>query len=250
MTLLTARHFPRHSHDDYGFGLLTLGGHRSWSGRGLVEAFAGDMIAVNPGEIHDGQPMRGEPRGWRMIYLRPSILARIADEAEAGRFEFARPSFRDEPAARMFVRLFSALTAEPADRLAVEERLALLLDRLLAEHGARPQRPQTTPAPIAKALQRLDDEPAASVTLAEIASLAGMSRFQVLRAFSRHLGMTPHAYLVQRRVRLARVLLRAGGTPVEAAVEAGFSDQSHMTRAFSRCYGVTPARFRAAIAAA
>ncbi len=62
--------------------------------------------------------------------------------------------------------------------------------------------------------------------------------------------MTPHAYLVQRRVRLARELLRVGRTPAEATAEAGFSDQSHVTRTFARCYGVTPARYRATIAAA
>ena len=111
MTLATARNFPRHSHEGYGVGLLVFGGHRSWSGLGYVEALPGDMITVNPGEIHDGQPMRGQKRGWRMIYLRPTILNQMAEEAETGPFEFVRPAFRDEPCARMFVRLFSALTA-------------------------------------------------------------------------------------------------------------------------------------------
>jgi AraC-like DNA-binding protein len=61
-------------------------------------------------------------------------------------------------------------------------------------------------------------------------------------------GITPHAYLVQRRVRLARGLLAAGRTPAQAAAEAGFADQSHLTRAFLRQLGVTPGRYRAALA--
>ena len=248
MTLATARNFPRHSHEGYGVGLLAFGGHRSWSGLGTVEALPGDMITVNPGEIHDGQPIRGQKRGWRMIYLAPTILDQMAEEAETGPFEFVRPSFRDEPIARMFVRLFSALTAQPSDGLAAEERLALFIDRLLAERTSR--RLRETPGPIARALQQIDDQPAAKVTLAELASVAGMSRFQLLRAFSQRLGVTPHAYLLQRRVRLACTLLRAGTSPVQAAAEAGFSDQSHMTRVFARCYGVTPARFQTAIAVA
>ncbi len=95
------------------------------------------MITVNLGEIHHGEPMRGEPRGWRMIYLRPAILARMAGEDEAHPFEFAHSSFLDETVTRMFVRLFAVLTAEPADRFAVDERLAILIDRLIGEHGAR-----------------------------------------------------------------------------------------------------------------
>jgi len=98
------------------------------------------------------------------------------------------------------------------------------------------------------ARQRLDEVPEVPTTLAELAALSGVSRFQFLRGFARETGITPHAYLLQRRVRLARQLLIAGRALAEAALEAGFADQSHMTRAFRRQFGVTPARYRAAIA--
>jgi AraC-like DNA-binding protein len=86
------------------------------------------------------------------------------------------------------------------------------------------------------------------VSLAELAALAGVSRFQLLRAFSRELGITPHAYLMQRRVLLAQRFLADGETHAQAAIQAGFSDQSHMTRAFVRQVGVTPGCYRAAVA--
>ncbi len=249
MTLATARSFARHSHDEYGVGVMTFGGHRSWSGLGQVEAFPGDVIAVNPGEIHDGAPIRGEPRGWRMIYVRPEVLVSMVAEDQPAALEFARPAFRDQKAAALFARLFSVLAAGSFDPLAIEERLAALIDRFVAQRGMRPRRPRDLPPPVAKARQRIDDDPAVAISLAELAAIAGVSRFQLLRGFSRHLGVTPHAYLVQRRVRLARESLRAGRTPVEAAAEAGFSDQSHMTRAFACRSGITPARFRAAAVA-
>jgi AraC-like DNA-binding protein len=81
-----------------------------------------------------------------------------------------------------------------------------------------------------------------------LAALSGVSRFQLLRGFAREIGITPHAYLVQRRVLLARRFLADGQTPAQAAVRAGFADQSHMTRAFVRQLGVTPSRYRAAVA--
>jgi AraC-like DNA-binding protein len=85
------------------------------------------------------------------------------------------------------------------------------------------------------------------VSLAELASVAGVSRFQLLRGFKRELGITPHAYLIQRRACLARKLLANGLSPSAAAIEAGFADQSHMTRAFVRQFGITPGRYQAAI---
>jgi AraC-like DNA-binding protein len=89
---------------------------------------------------------------------------------------------------------------------------------------------------------------ASPVSLAELADLSGVSRFQLLRGFAREVGATPHAYLVQQRVRLARQFLAAGQPIVDAAINAGFADQSHMTRAFVRQFGVTPGRYVVATA--
>lgn len=77
----------------------------------------------------------------------------------------------------------------------------------------------------------------------ELASLAGVSRFQLLRGFACELGITPHAYLIQSRARLARAMLARGLSIAQAAAEAGFADQSHLTRAFVRQFGITPGRF-------
>ena len=70
-----------------------------------------------------------------------------------------------------------------------------------------------------------------------------MSRFQLLRAFRRAFGLPPHAYLLQRRLALARRLLRSPVSLAEVAVAAGFADPSHLTRCFTRQFGVPPARY-------
>ena len=101
---------------------------------------------------------------------------------------------------------------------------------------------------MAKAIRQLDSAPQEPVTLAELAALSGVSRFQLLRGFVREIGITPHAYLMQLRVRLARRLLARGHAPVQAALLAGFADQSHLTRAFVRQFGITPGRYRQALA--
>lgn len=48
----TAQVFGRHTHDQFGVGLIDRGAQKSASGRGMVEAGAGDIITVNPGEVH------------------------------------------------------------------------------------------------------------------------------------------------------------------------------------------------------
>ncbi len=247
MTLLTDHAFPRHSHDGFGIGVMTAGAQRSWSGIGAVEAAAGDVITVNPGEMHDGAPLGG-PRGWRMLYLDPALVMREVAEAAGDAPEIARPALRDAVLRGLFERLFARATAAVPEPLALEEDLLRALVHLLRRHGARPHPMRPSSPGVAAARRRLDEAPEWPVTLAELAALSGVDRFALLRGFARETGATPHAYLVQRRVRLARRLLAAGHVPAEAALQAGFADQSHLTRAFRRQLGVTPARYRAAVA--
>ncbi|MDF7189943.1 AraC family transcriptional regulator, partial [Escherichia coli] len=93
---------------------------------------------------------------------------------------------------------------------------------------------------------RIDDDPAAAISLLDLARETGLSRFQVLRGFARVTGLTPHAYQVQRRVALARRLIAQGEPLAEVAAACGFADQSHMTRQFVRKYGVSPGMVAAA----
>jgi AraC-like DNA-binding protein len=207
MTLRTDHHFPRHAHDGFGIGLMTEGAQRSWSGIGQVESGAGDIITVNPGEMHDGAPIGDGPRGWRILYLDPGLVAREVAEEGLDRPEIARPALHDPPLARRLGRLFARLTAPAPDGLGVEEELVATLVTLLRHHGAG-RVPASGPSPaVAAARRRLDAAPEQRVTLAELAALSGVSRFQLLRGFAREVGATPHAYLLQRRVRLARRFL-------------------------------------------
>nr|WP_242534802.1 AraC family transcriptional regulator [Roseococcus suduntuyensis] len=93
---------------------------------------------------------------------------------------------------------------------------------------------------VARVRQRIDDDPAADASLDALAAEAGVTRFQLLRAFQRETGLSPQACRRVRRVQRARDLIRAGTSLAEAAVYVGFADQSHMNRAFLQVTGAMP----------
>ena len=239
----TAHAFPRHSHEQFGFGLIERGAQRSMSGRGVVEAQTGDIITVNPGEVHDGAPLVDTGRAWRMLYLDPDLIAETACDANEGKTrtcEFVHPVLRDDALTGTFRVLYGALTNPQEDGMDLrrDEALTVLVDCLLRERtlGALP----AVPAAIRLAQELIDDDPTAPVGLAELARVSGLSRFQVVRGFSRAFGLTPHAYLVQRRIDLVRQLIASGAALSDAAAASGFADQSHMTRHFVRRFGFPP----------
>lgn len=247
MSLDSSRTFPRHTHDQFGIGLIATGGQRSWSGVGRVDAVAGDVITVNPGEVHDGAPLGGTRRAWHMCYFDPDLVQQVIGGPDAPN-ELTRPTLDDPLLVELMRQCFQRLTVTPGDTLDLEERCCQLLGAAFSRHGSRRlDLPPGSPGNIARVRQRLDDAPQQAMALGELADMAGLSRYQLLRSFSRALGITPHAYLLQRRVLMARRLIASGHSLSQAALEAGFSDQSHMSRAFSRQFGLSPGRYRRAV---
>src|ERR1700737_2310100 len=134
MTLFSNHAFPRHSHDQFGIGVMISGAQRSWSVIGEVESQAGDVIMVNPGEMHDGLPMGGA-RGWRIIYLDPALVARAVANEAIGRELVIRPVARDPHLATHVLRLFKQLEAAAPDQLVAEESLLYCLMRVAEKYG-------------------------------------------------------------------------------------------------------------------
>ncbi|AVS86144.1 AraC family transcriptional regulator [Paracidovorax avenae] len=243
----TAFAFGRHMHAQFGVGLIQRGAQKSASGRGMVEAGPGDLITVNPCEVHDGAPIGDGGRAWRMLYIDPAMLARVAQglgqESAPPCLEFARPALSNPELARCFGRLFEAMTCTRTggtDDLAADEALVLLLGGLLHPGASAVAR---SPSGIARARSLIDDDPSASPGLDSLAAQAGLSPYQFLRAFARATGLTPHAYLLQRRTHRARQLIGQGVPLAQAATDSGFYDQSHMSRFFVRSFGMPPGRY-------
>lgn len=243
--------FSRHTHEQFGIGLVTRGAQKSFSCRGTVEAIAGDLITVNPNEVHDGAPLGDAGRSWKMLYLDPGLAAELLRDGYGdmagggvtapGALEFHAPVLRDAVLAGAFVRAYESATSTlPGARLAAEQYLLNLLAQSLLRHR---HAQAGTVAPTSAAQSMMLDDPLSDWSLAELAQACGMSRFQLVRSFARNTGFTPHAYLLHRRILLARQLIAGGTSLAEAAAASGFADQSHMTRVFVRKYGISPGAF-------
>lgn len=242
VSIQSDRSFSRHSHDEFGLGYVVSGGQDSWSGRGWIEAQTGDLITVNPAEMHDGIGRKGTPRYWRMLFVQPDAVTRLAD-APAQRLAFETPVLADTIIQRRVAWAIEGAADALSDPADIEERLMWALRDMLRT-GPKGEVADGPPcsAGITRIVERIHAEWALPLCLSDFAETAGLSRFQALRHFSREMGTTPHAYLTQHRVKLAKRAIRQGTALADAAVDAGFSDQSHMTRAFQRQYGLSPGR--------
>jgi AraC-like DNA-binding protein len=155
---------------------------------------------------------------------------------------------RDQVLAARLARLFASLI-ESSSLLQNESVLLSVVARLATNHfapGHALGAARREHAAVARAKEWLDANFAQNVTIRELANLAGLSPYYLVRAFHKQMGLPPHRYQTNVRVNRARKLLMSGASPSEVAYDTGFCDQSHLTRCFKRTLGVTPGSYVAA----
>ncbi|KAB8193762.1 helix-turn-helix domain-containing protein [Nonomuraea phyllanthi] len=246
--------YHRHSHETYSFG-VTETGAQSFTCRGSAHTSAAGMVmAFNPEDPHDGHATDALGFTYRMVHIGPDLLSDALTDATGRRRGlplFTAPVVDDPALARALRELHAALLSRHATALRRDELLAATVAAIVRRAATAPLRPPGPLGPSARIARQvrqvLHDRPADDLTADDLARATGASRYAVYRAFRAEYGLPPSDYQRQLRLRTARTLI-ADGTPIsEAAAATGFADQSHLTRWFTRYFGLTPGTYRAAI---
>ena len=237
--------YRKHRHDTYAIG-VTDSGVQVFDYRGAARvATPGQVVVLHPDEAHDGRAGTREGFGYRIVYVEPR---RVAEALQALRGRPAPLPFVRDPVSRSpaLGRAVDAAFRAPLEPLAADALVVALARGLLAEEGsaAAPARRMDARA-VERARQLLDAERTRVVRSRELEAVTGLTRYDLARQFRTLLGTSPYRYLLMRRLELARERMRAGRPLAEVALDAGFADQPHFTRAFRSAFGLTPARYRA-----
>lgn len=233
---------PKHTHDDWQ---IARGIRRWWHGRGVHGAGAGSLVIVGPGEVHATDAPGRSPWRVQSVRIPDSIFRTVADEEEVGATHPASGlSILDDGRLGSWYAMFWRAATEPASALERTSALNGLVAALLSRQGIPLGPPRRVPSAVDRAREFLHADPAREVSLAKLAEVAGLSPFTLNRTFALAVGLPPHAYQIQLRMRRARVLLLGGISVAEAASRAGFADQSHLGRYFKRFGHRPPGEYR------
>jgi AraC-like DNA-binding protein len=237
--------YPPHVHDAWTLFVVDVGGVRYDLDRHHRAAPPGVVSILAPGVVHDGRPATADGYRKRVVYLDPGILGE----------DLVGPSV-DRPVVpgRSLLPGVNALHRTldcPDDGLEAETLLHELVTRIRAAYalpapvGRDPSlRPRSDLAEAVRAA--LEADLTGRPSIAAIADGLGVGATTATRAFRAAFGIPPHAYVLGRRLEIARGRLLAGQPLADVAFETGFSDQAHLTNRFRRFQGVSPGRYRAA----
>jgi AraC-like DNA-binding protein len=240
--------FARHVHDTFCIGVIDQGAQRFYRSGAEHVAPRGDIIIVNADDVHTGSSELEHGWAYRAIYPHPDMLNNILRQVPDGKDFipwFPDAVIHDPGLSEQLLLTFSMLDKE-GNNLLKETLLLSSLTLLSVRYSRTRKAPLELPAAtqrILRAKDFMDSCPEEDHTLTGLAELAGLSHWHFLRQFKAITGMTPHAYLVQARLRKARTLLRQGLTILDTSIICGFTDQSHFHRHFKNSIGLTPGEF-------
>lgn len=237
-----------HHHPTFSIGAVD-GGQSVFTGAdgGPVPLRRGMLVFVPADSVHACNPAPGSAWSYQMLHIDAAWLLAVRSEYQG--IDPGPVRIVDDPDCyarfcRLNMRLFSKVA--PQDKEAALIQFVGESDTVAGRRVGELRTAGRAPECLSAVLERLRDAPDEAAPLDELARLAGMGRYQLIRAFKTATGLTPHAWQMNLRINCARERLRSGdGNLAEVAHGLGFADQAHFQRVFKAHAGVTPGRFRA-----
>ncbi len=238
--------YARHAHETFSIGAITAGRSTYINRDNQQQVSTGTVVLMNPGDVHACNPLNDQPWSYLMLYVDAHWLGALQQRlglSKQATFEPLSSILSEAPA------LFDGLRALHRDlinpRLTAAEKtqravhyFSLVLTQL------RPAPAQADkPARVEQLAQYIQQHCTQPLSLDALCTAADLSPSYLIRAFKRHYGLTPHAFLLNQRIQYARQQLRHGRPLADVAQDAGFADQAHFQRTFKHLLATTPGQY-------
>ncbi|WP_040264096.1 AraC family transcriptional regulator [Pseudomonas massiliensis] len=232
--------YDPHRHDTYSIG-RTLAGVQSFHYKGsLRHGVPGNTLILHPDEVHDG--MAGTDAGfrYRMAYIDPALIQNVLGGQP---LPFIAGGLSNDPRLYRASEVFVQAVEHPLEALEEQDALYDLAIALRDVAGKPRGRKRLDYRCAERARSFILEHLHSGITLEMLEHVTGRERWSLSRDFRALYGTSPYRFVTLRRLDCFRGLILDGLTLVDAALAAGFHDQSHMTRHFTRCFGVPPWRW-------
>ncbi|WP_297018705.1 AraC family transcriptional regulator [Thalassospira sp.] len=248
--------FPKHSHDYYAFGTILNGAERFMTRGTNYVAARGQLLMMNPMQVHDGGPASDDGYQYQIMFIDPKVFGDLVSEIspKSAGLPFFGNCVVSDPELHLQLqglhRLFRPGAEDEATRLERDSQLLYSAARFSLRHADAPPylyQPGSEDKRVQAVIDYMAAHLDANISLDDLAAITGLSRFHLLRVFRAATGLPPHTYFNHMRLRRAKRLLFDGSSIADAAAATGFADQSHLNRHFKTMWGVSPGAFIASL---
>ena len=249
--------YAYHRHDGCEVYLFLSGNIRLYIEQTCFSPVPGSLVILNSNEMHRIQSMDSAPYERIVINMKRDYISALSpagfsleDCFYARPLGFGNLRVLSPEALREFLTLYEGLEASAAPdcfgRTVIQNAYAsLLLLFLNRQYQTDPTSYKNTmPAYITGAMQYIDSHLEEPLRLSVLAKEFHISESYLSAQFKHHTGLTLRAYLLDRKINLAKQLLQEGAGVTEACYHSGFNDYANFIRSFKKVTGVSPGKYR------
>lgn len=239
--------FDKHVHEDYTIGLIHEGVMDAFLDGSKQKLNKTTIVTVNPDETHACQTQYQKGYKHYSIYLKPSFLERLSNENFMGEsLYFNKGALEDEFLAQRLTNIVNQNENNLSSKIDFECELIDSLNQLLLSNANTTIQKNLTPHDkmINRAKEFINDNLGLDLSLNDISDELDISKYHFLRLFKEKTFLSPHSYLMLRRIEKAKQILQKGESLINTAYMCGFNDQSHLNRRFKAITGVTPGSYK------
>ena len=238
--------FPNHFHDYYVIGFIESGERCLSCKNRKYTVEPGDLLLFNPRDNHTCEQIDGRTLDYRCINVHPETMSKAAFEITGKEYlPYFSPAVIFHSELASLLRELHMIIMEEEKDFRKEEIFFFLLEQLIKEFSEKgieqsgPEENRETKI----ICNYLEKNYMKNITLDELSGLTGLSKYYLLRSFTKQKGISPYRYLETIRIDRAKKLLEQGVLPIEAALQTGFADQSHFSNFFKKFIGLTPKQY-------
>jgi len=237
----------KHFHDEYSFSLIYDGNHSYENEKEKFSLGSGMIQVVNPYEIHSTKNS-----SWSYLNIMPSTelineIARNLTQDDSKNDILFHPIITEVKAISLFHNLFVLMSSKEENKIAIDTAMIEFFEYILKYHSSQEHDKVAnitcTKQELNKALEYMNDyDKKDEITLGDISSQIGISKYHFIKEFKKYIGITPNQYLQIKKANWTKELLQKDIPLSHIAYECGFTDQSYMIKVFKKFYGYTPTK--------
>lgn len=226
--------YKKHCHMEYAIG-VTLRGIQHYNLDGNLQlSYPNGVMLFNPEQAHDGMAHDETGLDYVILYIDPQLLLEVSGKKD--RISFETPVVYDYTLEQRVLSLANAILKEQDEALCSELFISLT-DTLIQTNLSTPFTKDN--ALITKAKDIIRSDLGNALKLEKISRELSLSKFQFIRLFKSHTGITPYQYFLNCKIERAKQLIDKHKDIYQAVTECDFVDLTHLNKHFKKVYGLT-----------
>ncbi len=237
--------FSKHFHDYYVIGFIKEGNRTLICNSKQYNIKNNGILLINPNDYHQCEGIEEKELNYTAIHISKKVMSNLVTEIfKSHKTVIFNKTVIYDKFLLDYLEKLSYLILSNTETLEKEELFYIVLKELLENYADFKISDDSKTLKIKEVCDYLESNYGNDITLNDLSKIGYLSKYHLIRIFTKEKGITPYKYLELYRINQAKKMLQKEKSILEVAIKCGFSDQSHFTNLFKKTIGITPKQYQ------